>query len=86
LGICAKEEVKVDFETGHHVSTARQPLKLLQRDRRVDPGMKYSPIFGRYAFPTAEGMVSVGDKVEVVRRNKRRTEFWWPGLSVGARK
>jgi uncharacterized protein YcbX len=86
IGICAKEEVKVDFETGHYVSAARQPLKYLQKDRRVDPGTKYSPIFGRYAFPAAEGVVSVGDKVEVVRRNERRTEFWWPGLSVGTRK
>lgn len=28
----------------------RQPLKLLSRDRRIDPGMKYSPVLGRYAF------------------------------------
>ncbi len=53
-------------------------LKLLQKDRRVDPGMKYSPIFGRYGFASkgSGGMVvNVGDEVVVSKRNEKRTRF-----------
>ncbi|KAI5808016.1 MOSC domain protein [Peziza echinospora] len=69
-----------------------EPLKLLQRDRRVDAGSKWSPVFGRYGFPVdgdggdggddEEGVrIAVGDKVEVVERNEERSTFDWPGLS-----
>lgn len=53
-------------------------LKLLQRDRRIDPGMKYSPVFGRYSFldKASEGvLIAVGDEVKVTRRNTERTKF-----------
>jgi hypothetical protein len=50
----------------------------MQRDRRVDPGMKYSPVFGRYCFLTeedGESVVRVGDEVVVRRVNEERTKF-----------
>ena len=86
-------------------------LKKLMKDRRVDPGMKWSPVFGRYAFvgesvsvSVSEGEVwkqegkegqegaeawrrekeeqemwiSVGDEVQVTRRNEERTVMDWP--------
>lgn len=50
------------------------------KDRRVDKGSKYSPIFGRYGFlePGISGAgqrIAVGDAVETYRRNEERTKF-----------
>lgn len=53
-------------------------LKMLQKDRRVDKGMKYNPVFGRYGFVGREGVgkvLRIGDKVIVSRRNEERTTF-----------
>lgn len=53
-------------------------LKMLQKDRRIDRGAKYSPVFGRYSFVDAgsEGVsVAVGDEVRIVRRNEAQTVF-----------
>ena len=53
-------------------------LKKLMRDRRVDAGKKFSPVFGRYAFlkPGASSCtVAVGDHVLVSKRNSERTKF-----------
>jgi uncharacterized protein YcbX len=48
-------------------------LKKMMRDRRVDTGNKWSPIFGRYGFPTQAGEIRVGDQVVVSKRNKEHT-------------
>ncbi|KAI5815296.1 hypothetical protein BZA77DRAFT_316177 [Pyronema omphalodes] len=88
---CARcASVNVDFSTGGLVEKDKQPLKMMQKDRRVDPGMKYSPVFGRYGFLDAacadkQPILKVGDKVKITRRNGERTEFYWPGLSTGTR-
>ena len=71
--------LNVDYETGE-VGTGRAGgvLKLLAKNRRVDPGMKYSPIFGRYGFlskPSQGKVLSVGDQVVVSRRLDERTIF-----------
>jgi hypothetical protein len=53
-------------------------LKKLTKDRRVDPGTKWSPIFGRYSFlhPDSEGhVIHVGDEVVVSRKNDERSQF-----------
>lgn len=53
-------------------------LKMLQKDRRIDPGAKYSPVFGRYSFLDKESegaLVAVGDEVQVTKRNTERTVF-----------
>lgn len=74
--------LNVDFATGGHVENHRQPLKSLMKDRRVDPGMKFSPVFGRYAFlrrreDGGDVVLKVGDRVRVSKRNKERTVFGW---------
>lgn len=71
--------LNIDYETGE-VGTGRAGgvLKLLTKDRRVDPGMKYSPIFGRYGFlskPSEGKVLSVGNQVVVSRRLEERTRF-----------
>lgn len=86
-GNCARcTSLNVDYQTGK--PAAGEPgtlLKKLMKDRRVDPGTKWSPIFGRYAFlgggHDSEGFtISVGDGVEVTRRNAERSVWDWPGL------
>ena len=77
-GRCAS--LNVDYTTGAtSTSSERQVLKLLQRDRRIDLGTKYSPVFGRYGFisgPGCEGAtLSVGDAVAVTGKNEKRTRF-----------
>lgn len=73
------KSINIDYATGQPgTSEAGQMLKKLNRDRRVDQGTKWSPIFGRYSFlhPGCEGMVvKVGDEVVVSRRNEERTRF-----------
>lgn len=76
-GRCAS--LNVDYNTGCPINSPdSQPLKLLQKDRRVDQGTKYSPIFGRYGFASkaSEGsVVRVGDEVKVSGKNDERTRF-----------
>ena len=78
---CARcVSINVDYTTGK--SSTREDgsmLKKMSKDRRVDAGAKYSPIFGRYAFlkPDAhtERSISVGDDAYVSETNRERTRF-----------
>ncbi|TVY83901.1 Mitochondrial amidoxime reducing component [Lachnellula suecica] len=86
-GNCARcKSLNVDYNTGAAgTGEDGKILKLLQKDRRVDPGMKYSPIFGRYGFASkkSEGKVlAIGDSVSISRKNDERTVFYWPGIST----
>lgn len=80
--------INVDFETGEFgKGPSGSALKKLSKDRRVDLGHKYSPVFGRYAFLPLESAradetfeVSTGDEVEVTKRNAERTTLMWPGI------
>ncbi|KIX10644.1 uncharacterized protein Z518_01728 [Rhinocladiella mackenziei CBS 650.93] len=81
--------LNVDYNTGKvGEGEAGKILKKLQSDRRVDPGAKWSPVFGRYGFlaKVSEGKeaaeIKVGDDVKIVRRNAERTRFEWPNLST----
>jgi uncharacterized protein YcbX len=59
---CARcTSLNVDFATGGYVENAKQPLRHISKDRRVDPGMKYSPVFGRYAFMLGEAYSDVSE-------------------------
>ncbi|KAH7635516.1 hypothetical protein B0T09DRAFT_405546 [Sordaria sp. MPI-SDFR-AT-0083] len=113
LSNCARcTSLNVDYDTGKPAKREMgSVLKKLMKDRRVDPGMKWSPVFGRYAFvgesvsvSVSEGEVwkqegeegqegaeawrrekeeqemwiSVGDEVQVTRRNEERTVMDWP--------
>jgi uncharacterized protein YcbX len=85
---CARcNSLNVDYKTGK-VGTGESGkiLKKLQSNRRVDPGAKYSPIFGRYGFlDKVDGhtTISVGDEVLVTRRNEERSKFGeWLAISM----
>lgn len=73
--------INVEYNSGEfgdvNLPGGEEPLKYLMKDRRVDPGVKWSPVFGRYGWlmGKASVKVSVGDRVEVVRRNEERTRF-----------
>lgn len=79
---CARcRAINVDYESGEFgdvkMPGGEEPLKYLMKDRRVDPGNKWSPVFGRYGFLDGQESikVDVGDTIEVTRRNKDRTVF-----------
>ncbi|KAF6844493.1 MOSC domain-containing protein [Colletotrichum musicola] len=91
--------LNVDYATGRQAAGQEgKLLNALMKDRRVDPGHKYAPIFGRYAFlsssssssssaaTSADGSVRVrvGDEVVVTRRNAERTVFDWPATPAPA--
>ncbi|KAL1593917.1 hypothetical protein SLS60_010650 [Paraconiothyrium brasiliense] len=71
--------VNVDYETGKPgTGEAGQVLKKLQKDRRVDKGAKWSPVFGRYAFWRGANnaqVFKVGDGAIISDRNKERSVF-----------
>ncbi|EED21817.1 MOSC domain protein [Talaromyces stipitatus ATCC 10500] len=68
----------VDFETGDfHKADDGIIYKKLNKDRRVDQGAKYKPVFGRYGFLREDvvAKVRVGDAVTVSKRADERTVF-----------
>lgn len=72
--------INVDYSTGKQgADESGKVLKKLTKDRRVDKGKKYSPVFGRYGFlkSAASPMkhITLGDEVVVVKRNTERTGF-----------
>ena len=73
-----------DYETGKVArGESGTILKKLMKDRRVDKGARYSPIFGRYGFlhsPIRQQSIAIGDNVEVSKINAERTTF---GMSIG---
>jgi len=82
------KSINIDYHTGRPATgPSGSALKKLMRDRRVDKGVKFSPVFGRYGFlDGAAGEIgargiSVGDEVLVSKRNEERTTFEWPGLT-----
>ncbi|KAF2634527.1 MOSC-domain-containing protein [Massarina eburnea CBS 473.64] len=77
--------VNIDYETGRPgTGESGAVLKKLQKDRRVDRGAKWSPVFGRYSFwGTAKSpsqVFAVGDEVRVVEVQKERSVFGKPIL------
>lgn len=78
---CARcASINIDYSTGKPgTGEDGKILKKLMKDRRVDVGAKWSPVFGRYGFVSqnvaAEGKIKVGDEVRVVGRNDKHTVF-----------
>lgn len=84
--------INIDYDTGRAADgEAGSVLKKLMRDRRVDKGTRWSPVFGRYAFVLGAGskqadaeaasgsdMIAVGDDVVVTRRLQHRDVWTWP--------
>ncbi|CAK39076.1 MOSC domain protein [Aspergillus niger] len=79
------QSLNVDYATGKMgTGESGTVLKKLMKDRRVDKGAKFSPVFGRYGFLDAGSdgrTVRVGDAVVVARRVKERMVYDWPGLT-----
>lgn len=71
------QSLNIDYSTGNFgTGKEGEVLKMLQKDRRVDKGMKYGAVFGRYGFVKGEGgVVQVGDEARVSRRNIEATAF-----------
>jgi uncharacterized protein YcbX len=82
--------VNIDYDTGRPAEgESGAILKKLMKDRRVDRGNKWSPIFGRYAFLLGAGdqadrvtSIAVGDEVQVVKRLLDRDSWKWPKTSA----
>lgn len=74
---CARcVSINVDLEKGTMGDgDSGKLLKKMMRDRRVDPGQKWTPIFGRYGFPLSAGEIQVDDEVVVSRRNTEHTTW-----------
>lgn len=77
-GNCVRcQSLNVDYQTGKMAEgETGTVLKKLMKDRRVDTGARFSPVFGRYSFlhwTCNEDMIRVGDEVDVVTRGKERT-------------
>jgi uncharacterized protein YcbX len=72
---CARcTAINVDLETGQMgEGESGKLLKMMMRDRRIDSGNKWSPIFGRYGFPTQRAIIRVDDELNVTRRNQEHT-------------
>jgi uncharacterized protein YcbX len=77
--------VNLDYDTGKPATgAAGEVLKRMQKDRRIDIGAKWSPVFGRYSFwdpKRPSQTIKVGDKVNVTKVNEGLTVWSWPGLS-----
>ena len=73
--------LNVDYDTGKQAEgELGTVLKKLQKDRRVDSGTRWSPIFGRYGFLEGEKEleVKIGDEIKVSMRNAERSVWDWP--------
>lgn len=79
---CARcRSINVDYETGKQgTGETGSVLRKLMGDRRVDKGMKYSPVFGRYAFlvPPPTSMMTTYGQPRPERAAGRRSK-----ISVG---
>ncbi|KAJ5485381.1 hypothetical protein N7539_005369 [Penicillium diatomitis] len=85
-GNCVRcRSLNVDFDKGKFTNKGNGNLfKRLMKDRRVDRGARFSPVFGRYAFPERGAVgwtIRVGDEVRVLKTNTERTVTDWPGLA-----
>lgn len=73
------QSINVDYATGKMgKGETGSALKKLMKDRRVDKGAKYSPVFGRYVFldpGSDKAMIQVGDEVDVLRTMDERTVY-----------
>jgi len=76
--------INIDYSTGQAAKGEEGTvLKKMMKDRRIDKGNKYSPIFGRYGFLESSGVVqtiAVGDGVTVSKVNQERTTFGKPSF------
>jgi uncharacterized protein YcbX len=67
------KSINIDYNTGKPgVGAQGEVLKKMQKDRRIDIGSKWSPVFGRYSFwgvSQKDEMIRVGDRANVTKVN-----------------
>jgi uncharacterized protein YcbX len=73
------QAITVDYETGRAAEGEQgQVWKKLMKDRRVDEGWRYGPVFGRYGFVGRGNWgkrIGVGEEVVLTRRERERPVF-----------
>ncbi|KAB8266783.1 SHMT-domain-containing protein [Aspergillus minisclerotigenes] len=73
------QSLNVDYMTGKMgTGDSGNILKKLMKDRRVDKGARFSPVFGRYLFLDRDcenASIRVGEEVTVSRRVEERTTY-----------
>ncbi|KAF5013230.1 hypothetical protein FDECE_744 [Fusarium decemcellulare] len=83
------KSINIDYATGAPgKGQMGMIMAKLSKDRRVDKGNKWHPVFGRYGFlapgsPGIERHLAVGDEVVVTKRGTEHTKFDWPGVANG---
>ncbi|KAH7381535.1 hypothetical protein BKA66DRAFT_512434 [Pyrenochaeta sp. MPI-SDFR-AT-0127] len=82
-GTCWRcQAITVDYSTGQKAEgNEGEVWKKLAKDRRVDKGWKYGPVFGKYSYTSLGDVgreIRAGDEVVLTRRNKERPVFDWP--------
>ncbi|GAB1209604.1 hypothetical protein APSETT445_008385 [Aspergillus pseudonomiae] len=73
------QSLNVDYMTGKMgTGDSGSIFKKLMKDRRVDKGARFSPVFGRYVFldrGCENASIRVGEEVTVSRRVEERTTY-----------
>ncbi|KAF2654957.1 MOSC domain-containing protein, partial [Lophiostoma macrostomum CBS 122681] len=82
-GTCWRcQAITADLKTGKKAEGEEGEVwKRLAKDRRVDKGWKYGPVFGKYGYTSARDVgrvVRVGDEAVLTRRVRERPIFDWP--------
>lgn len=79
-GTCWRcQAITVDYKTGKKAEGDEGMVwKKLAKDRRVDKGWKYGPVFGKYSYTSLKDVgkqIRAGDEVILTRRTKERPVF-----------
>lgn len=79
-GTCWRcQAITVDYNTGKKADDDSGLVwKKLAKDRRVDKGWKYGPVFGKYSYTSLADTgktIRVGDLVKLTKRTKERPTF-----------
>ncbi|KAF2729168.1 hypothetical protein EJ04DRAFT_516160 [Polyplosphaeria fusca] len=82
-GTCWRcQAITVDQSTGQKAEgETGEVWKKLMKDRRVDKGWKYGPVFGKYSYTGLKDIgreINVGDEAVLTMRIKQRPIFDWP--------
>ncbi|KAJ4373773.1 hypothetical protein N0V83_002512 [Neocucurbitaria cava] len=86
-GTCWRcQAITVDYNTGKKAEGDEGMVwKKLAKDRRVDKGWKYGPVFGKYSYTSLKDVgkeIRAGDEIVLTRRNKERPVFGESSCSV----
>lgn len=82
-GTCWRcQAITADLKTGKKAEGEEGEVwKRLAKDRRVDKGWKYGPVFGKYSYTSLKDVgrkIHVGDQAVLTKRVKERPIFDWP--------